>query len=58
MMFARHDEVHVKLRPGGEWATNDAGPKREKVHGRQYRMTLHGKEEMNDDELTIFELAR
>jgi len=26
-MFAQHDEVHIKLRPGGEWTTHDAGPK-------------------------------
>ncbi|MBW2021040.1 MAG: hypothetical protein JRI65_13770 [Deltaproteobacteria bacterium] len=25
-MFAQHDEVHVKLRPGGEW-TGNGGPK-------------------------------
>jgi len=24
--FAKHDDVHRKLRPGGEWATN-AGPR-------------------------------
>jgi|YNPBryulayer2012_1023412.scaffolds.fasta_scaffold08913_2 hypothetical protein len=26
-MFAQHDEVHIKLRPGGEWAIPNAGPK-------------------------------
>ncbi len=25
-MFAQHDDVHIKLRPGGEWTANDAGP--------------------------------
>jgi len=25
-MFAQHDEVHLKLRPGGEWTINNAGP--------------------------------
>lgn len=24
--FARYDEVHLKLRPGGEWASAGAGP--------------------------------
>ena len=26
-MFARHDEVHLKLRPGGTWHDNATGPK-------------------------------
>jgi hypothetical protein len=26
-MFAQHDEVHTKLRPGGEWTRAGAGPK-------------------------------
>src|SRR3712207_5634197 len=26
-MMSVHDEVHLKLRPGGEWAVNGAGPK-------------------------------
>jgi hypothetical protein len=25
-MFARHDEVHFKLRPGGQWAQANSGP--------------------------------
>jgi hypothetical protein len=25
-MFANHDEVHIKLRPGGVWANNKGGP--------------------------------
>mgnify|MGYP007118313577 CR=1 FL=1 len=25
-MFSTHDEVHIKLRPGGEWAIKDSGP--------------------------------
>ncbi len=25
-MLAHHDEIHIKLRPGGEWALNDKGP--------------------------------
>ncbi len=25
-MFSLHDEIHIKLRPGGEWAKIDAGP--------------------------------
>jgi hypothetical protein len=25
-MFSIHDEVHIKLRPGGEWAIKDSGP--------------------------------
>src|SRR5688572_26269223 len=24
--FARHDEVHMKLRPGGSWSEKGAGP--------------------------------
>jgi len=31
---------------------------REKVRNRQYVMTLHGEEEMSDDELTIFDVER
>lgn len=31
---------------------------REKVRNRQYVMTLHAEEEMNDDELTIFDVER
>lgn len=30
----------------------------EKVRNRQYVMTLHAEEEMNDDELTIFDVER
>lgn len=26
-MFAQHDEVHIRLRPGGEWTANGGGPK-------------------------------
>lgn len=26
-MFTQHDEVHIKLRPGGEWTSNNTGPK-------------------------------
>jgi len=26
-MFTTHDEVHIKLRPGGEWTKKDSGPK-------------------------------
>jgi hypothetical protein len=26
-MFSQHDEVHIKLRPGGEWTSLNAGPK-------------------------------
>ncbi len=29
-MFSTHDEVHIKLRPGGEWTKKDSGP--EAVH--------------------------
>lgn len=29
---------------------------REKVHTRQYLMTLHAEEEMNDDGLTIYDV--
>jgi hypothetical protein len=25
-MFSAHDEVHIKLRPGGDWAKKDSGP--------------------------------
>jgi len=25
-MFSDHDDVHLKLRPGGEWSTNNSGP--------------------------------
>ena len=25
-MFSNHDDVHLKLRPGGEWASNKNGP--------------------------------
>jgi hypothetical protein len=25
-MFSQHDEVHIKLRPGGEWTNKDCGP--------------------------------
>jgi hypothetical protein len=25
-MFSDHDDVHIKLRPGGEWSTNASGP--------------------------------
>jgi hypothetical protein len=31
---------------------------REKIRTRQYVMTLHAEEEMNDDELTIFDVER
>jgi hypothetical protein len=31
---------------------------RDKVRLRQYIMTLHAEEEMNDDELSIFDLER
>ncbi len=31
---------------------------REKVRARQYIMTLHAEEEMNDDALTIFDVER
>ncbi len=31
---------------------------REKVRTRQYVMTLHAEEEMNDDELSIFDVER
>lgn len=31
---------------------------REKVRQRQYVMTLHAEEEMNDDELSIFDVER
>lgn len=31
---------------------------REKIRTRQYVMTLHGEEEMNDDGLTIFDVER
>lgn len=31
---------------------------REKIRIRQYVMTLHAEEEMNDDELTIFDVER
>lgn len=31
---------------------------RDKVRGRQYVMTLHAEEEMNDDELAIFDVER
>jgi hypothetical protein len=31
---------------------------RDKVRGRQYVMTLHAEEEMNDDELTVFDVER
>jgi hypothetical protein len=31
---------------------------REKVRNRQYVMTLHGEEEMNDDGLTIYDVER
>ena len=31
---------------------------REKVRHRQYVMTLHAEEEMDDDELTIFDIER
>lgn len=31
---------------------------REKVRNRQYVMTLHAEEEMNDDELSIFDVER
>jgi hypothetical protein len=31
---------------------------REKVRNCQYVMTLHAEEEMNDDELTIFDVER
>lgn len=30
----------------------------EKIRSRQYVMTLHAEEEMNDDELTIFDIER
>lgn len=30
----------------------------EKVRARQYVLTLHAEEEMNDDELTIFDVER
>lgn len=30
----------------------------EKIRTRQYLMTLHAEEEMNDDELTIFDVER
>jgi len=26
-MFAVHDKVHIKLRPGGEWSNSKSGPK-------------------------------
>jgi len=26
-MFAQHDEVHIKLRPGGDWTIPNNGPK-------------------------------
>ena len=26
-MFSQHDEVHIKLRPGGEWTVKNSGPK-------------------------------
>ncbi len=25
-MFSQHDEIHLKLRPGGEWSKENAGP--------------------------------
>ena len=31
---------------------------REKIRNRQYVMTLHAEEEMNDDNLTIFDVER
>jgi hypothetical protein len=31
---------------------------REKIRTRQYVMTLHAEEEMNDDDLTIFDVER
>jgi len=31
---------------------------REKIHTRQYVMTLHAEEEMNNDGLTIFDIER
>lgn len=31
---------------------------REKIRQRQYAMTLHAEEEMNDDELTIYDVER
>lgn len=31
---------------------------RDKIRNRQYVMTLHAEEEMNDDELTIFDVER
>jgi hypothetical protein len=31
---------------------------RERVHARQYVMTLHAEEEMDDDELSIFDIER
>jgi hypothetical protein len=31
---------------------------REKIRTRQYVMTLHAEEEMNDDDLSIFDVER
>ena len=31
---------------------------REKIRTRQYVMTLHAEEEMNDDDLTVFDVER
>jgi hypothetical protein len=31
---------------------------REKIRTRQYVMTLHAEEEMNDDDLSIFDMER
>ena len=31
---------------------------REKIRTRQYVMTLHAEEEMNDDDLSIFDVGR
>lgn len=31
---------------------------RARIHARQYAMTLHAAEEMDDDELTIFDVER